>query len=346
MTVRTLSPRELNRALLARQMLLERAALPVPRALERLAGLQTQYAPSGYIGLFARLAGFSREDLTRALERRSVVQGTLHRVTIHMVSARDYPYVAAGIRMARRGWWLKVTRHRTDAAQMRAVARRVARFLAGGPRERTEIVEALGLDNATVGGAGLWVDLLRVPPSGTWDRRRADRYALASQWLDTPDPGEAAGIRHLARRYLAAFGPSTRKDLATWAGLPVAGLEPALARMRLRRFVDERGAELLDLPGAPLPLVYTPSPVLFMPTLYAMLLVHVRGTQILPDEHRPKIFDTKIPHSVPTFLVDGRVAGTWGHERGEVRPAPFAPLPRAVRQEVDAEADALTRFMA
>ena len=87
---RILSERELNRALLARQLLLERATSPIPRAIERIGGLQTQYAPSAYIGLWSRVDGLERDHLTRALERRAVIQGTLMRVTIHMVSARDY----------------------------------------------------------------------------------------------------------------------------------------------------------------------------------------------------------------------------------------------------------------
>jgi hypothetical protein len=107
---RVLTQRELNRALLARQLLLERSRLPITRALEQLAGLQTQYAPSGYIGLWTRLDGFERDDLTRALERRSVVQGTLMRATIHLVSARDHPLFAAGVREARREWWRGCTK--------------------------------------------------------------------------------------------------------------------------------------------------------------------------------------------------------------------------------------------
>src|SRR5215216_6665783 len=113
--MRVLTQRELNRAVLARQLLLERSRLSVPRALERVAGLQTQYAPSGYVGLWSRLADFARDDLTRALERRSVVQATLMRTTIHLVSARDYPLFRAGTRDARREQWLKARKGRVDA---------------------------------------------------------------------------------------------------------------------------------------------------------------------------------------------------------------------------------------
>jgi hypothetical protein len=107
--------RALNRALLARQMLFERAEVPVPRALERMAGLQAQYAPSMYIGLSSRVAGFERDQLDRALERRAVVQGTLLRSTIHLVSARDYWSFAEAVREDRRRWWLRVQRGRYSA---------------------------------------------------------------------------------------------------------------------------------------------------------------------------------------------------------------------------------------
>ena len=189
-------------------------------------------------------------------------------------------------------------------------------FLADGPRRRTEIVSALGMDSTGWNGASLWVDLVRVPPSGTWEQRRADRYGLAESWVgpSTADVGD--GIRLLVRRYLGAFGPAARGDIASWAGLPVSEVDVAIARMRVRRFEDESGGALVDLPGAALPGVDTPVPVRFLPTWDATLLVHARRTQILPEPLRPAVFNTKTPHSVPTFLVDGQVAGTWRFEDG------------------------------
>jgi len=180
---RVLTQRELNRAVLARQLLLERSSLPVPRALERVAGLQTQYAPSGYVGLWSRLDGFERGDLTRALERRSVVQATLMRTTIHLVSARDFPLLREATRAARREQWLKARRGKVDRRKLEAGARRIAKLLAAGPRGRDELLEALGADAMTWNGVGVFIDLVRAPPSGTWERRRADLFATAEQWL-------------------------------------------------------------------------------------------------------------------------------------------------------------------
>ena len=175
MTDRILTTRELNRALLARQLLLERSSLPLERAVEQMGGVQTQYAPSAYVGLWSRLAGFRRDDLTGALEQRRLVQGTLMRVTIHVVSREDYWPLALAIREGRRRWWLRVHKRADDAEQVAAAARLRA-FLAGGPRREREIVAALGKE-AWTRGTGLWLDLVRVPPSGTWERRRADVYA-------------------------------------------------------------------------------------------------------------------------------------------------------------------------
>jgi hypothetical protein len=344
---KVLSARQLNRALLARQLLLERSKLPLVKALEQVAGLQTQYAPSAYIGLWTRLDGFKREMLTKGLEQRRAVQATLMRVTIHIVSKRDFFLFAAGVRTARRQWWLRVQKKAIEGVDLDAVATRVRKFLADGPRRATELQEMLkaeGYPPVAAGSAGMWVDLVRVPPSGTWERRRADVYGLADQWVGPSRVTEEDGIRHLVRRYLGSFGPASINDIASWAGLAPTTVRPVVQRLKLRRFRDERGAELVDLPGAPLPDPDTPAPVRFLPTWDANLLVHARRTQILPERYRSLIFSTKNPQSIGTFLVDGAVAGGWTYEMGRVRLWPFARLPRAVRKELDDEAHRLAAF--
>jgi len=315
--VRTLTTRDLNRALLARQFLLEPARTSIPRALERIGGIQAQYAPSMYIGLWSRLDGFQRDDLTRALERRSVVQGTLMRTTIHLVSARDYWPIALAVRRARRDWWLRVRPEKLKAADMAAAARRLRRRLTDGPLDRSEVEEIAGRSAV---GVGLWLDLVRVPPSGTWDRRRADLFASAEDWLGAPQTTAEDGPELLVRRYLSGFGPATRNDVARFCGIPLPGVAKVLERIPLRSFRSEDGQELLDLPRAPLPPPDTPAPVRFLPTWDATLLTHARRTGILPEEHRAKVFDTKTPHSSPTFLVDGAVAGTWRVQEGRGAP--------------------------
>ena len=333
MRERVLSQRELNRALLARQLLLERSTLSIPRALDRIGGIQNQYALNAYIRLWSCLQGFRRDDLTRALERRTVVQGTLHRTTIHAVSAREYWLHAAGLRRSARDWQLRVDK--TSAEEMRKRAAKLRSTLLDGP------VPAKQLD----GRAGLWEHIVRAPPSGTWDRRRADLYALADQWVGACTVSEDEGVDHLVRSYLRGFGPAALEDVSSWSGVPARTLAPALERLRLRHFRDERGGELIDLPRAPLPPADTPAPVRFLPWWDAVLLVHARRTGVMPEEYRPIVFATKNPPSVPTFLVDGRVAGAWRYVDGRVELEPYERLSRPTLRELREEGERLAASM-
>jgi hypothetical protein len=222
---------------------------------------------------------------------------------------------------------------------MAGAARRLRSAL-NGTISRKQIEELI--DKPRFNGVGLWIDLVRVPPSGTWERRRADLYAAAEDWIgpppgDGPDPAE-----HLVRRYLAGFGPASRKDVASFTGLPLSQVSTVLDRLDHRRFAPD----LYDLPRAPLPDPDTPAPPRFLPTWDATLLVHARRSAILPEEHRPKIFGIKTPQSFPTFLVDGQVAGTWKHDGGRIELTPFGKLDAADRRALKEEADRLAEFHA
>ncbi len=341
MAERVLSQRELNRAVLARQLLLERRRVALPRAVELMGCIQSQYAPSTYVGLWSRVEGLERDAVTRALERRTLVQATLMRNTIHVVSRRDYWPLVIAIREERREWSRSV--QRTDARRLRRAATRLERFLAGRPRRQRELEEA-GL---WLPGIGLWTWLVRVPPSGTWERRRADLFGLAEEWVG-PEPAlpEVEARAHLVGRYLGAFGPAPRADVASWAGMRAGALADALAGMTLRRFRDEQGRELLDLPRAALPPPDTQAPARFLPTWDATLLVHARRTGILAEEHRKRIFHVRNPQSDRTFLVDGEVAGIWRVDGGTIALEPFGRLPRAARAELEEEAERLAAFHA
>lgn len=341
---RVLTERELNRALLARQLLLERSRAPLPKALERIAGIQAQYAPSMYIGLWSRLEGFERHQLTRALQRKSVVQGTLMRTTIHLVSKRDYwPFIVA-IRRNRREQWLRA--HKADRRKIEAACRKARPHLKKRPLNQAELDATLEAGAATRNGVGLFLDLIRVPPSGTWERRRADIYGLAEDWVGPENATEEEGIETLVRRYLSGFGPARPEQIASWAGVSNPEITGALERIELRHFEDESGRELVDLPRGPLPDPDTPAPVRFLPVWDATLLVHARRTQILPEKYRSRVFDTRTPHSVNTFLVDGQVAGTWRYEKGRITVEPFGRLPKGTRAELAEEAERLAAFHA
>src|SRR5262245_40511321 len=275
------------------------------------------------------------------------------RGTIHVVSAGDYWPFAAGIRRARTGWWLRVHRPHAQRVDLDAVRAAVRDFTGGTRRTRDELAAHLRRFDPpgappNLAWSGVDVELVRVPPSGTWERRRANLFALAEEWLGPPPAmlSEDDGLEHLARRYLAGFGPATRNDLADWAGVPASFFAGALPRLKLRRFRDEAGREPLALARAPLPEPEAPAPVRFLPTWDATLPVHARRTGVMPEEYRPLIFSTKTPHSFGTFLVDGAVAGTWRHERGRVVTEAFGRLTRAATREVEAEADRLAAFHA
>ncbi|MBX3029842.1 MAG: AlkZ family DNA glycosylase [Chloroflexi bacterium] len=328
-----LTQRRLNRALLARQLLLERAACSIPDALHQVGGLQTQYAPSGYIGLWSRVAGLRRDDVTRALEERHAIQATLMRATIHLVAAQDYWPFAAGTRRALREWALRQAGSQVDrGGEQHAQALRAA--LADGPRTTADLG---AMASGFVGHVGLWVDLVRVPPSGTWERRRADLLGLAETWVGPDTADEPTGLRTLLHAYLRGFGPAAPRDVASWAGVPVTWLRDIAADPTLRRFQDADGRELLDLPDAPLPEEDTPAPVRLLPHWDANLLVHARRSGLLPEPYRTIIFTSKRPFSAGVVLVDGRVVGEWSIRDGHVEPTLYEALSATDRADVDDE---------
>ena len=265
------------------------------------------------------------------------------RVTIHVVSAGEFWAYAAGVRRARRSSLLRASNSTTDETQMLAAADRIKAALADGPRTVKELGD---LATGFVGTLGLWVDLVRVPPSGTWARRRADRLALADDWLGPADVSEEDGLAHLVRAYLRGFGPAPWRDIASWAGISVADARRGGADLALTRYRDEEGQELVDLAGADLTDPETPAPVRFLPHWDANLLVHARRTGLLPEPYRSRVFSIRNPFSVGTYLVDGVVAGAWSLRDGHVVLDPFEELNRVDQQAVDREREALEAFHA
>ncbi len=340
----TLGSRALNRALLARQLLLHRADHSLADALERMGGIQNQYAPNAYLRLWSCLAGFRRGDLDRAYAAGDAVQGTLMRGTIHTVAAADYHPMLAAIRRTQREWGDRITKAPADLDRSAPLGR-VRAALAEGPVRRPELLSLVTDEHAAVRHSlDTELELLRVPPSGSWDRRRADLCAAADTVVAHTDLDEADALRWLIGRYLAGFGPAAAADIASFIGLKVTPIREALAGMELRRFRDSDGRELLDVPDGLLPDPDTPAPVRFLPTWDAVLLVHARRTAVLPEAYRPVIFHVKMPPSYPTVLVDGQVAATWRWEEGEVRLDPLRRLSAGERRAIDEEAQRLAAF--
>jgi len=296
-----------------------------------------------YVGLWSRLEGLERDQLTRALQRRAVVQGTLLRITIHLVSAGDWWPFALALREPRRQWVLRNRKEAGGAARLEAAARKLRERMDGQPMTTGQIREFLG--DRLGPSAPLWVDMVRVPPSGTWERRRADLYAAAEDWLGQPGWHPHAAADHLVRSCLRGFGPMRRVEVAGFTGLPAPDVAASLGRVELRRFRDEQDRELVDVPRAPLPDPDTPAPVRFLPQWDAtMLLPTIRRTDIFRDEHRQAVANSDYPQGSPLFLVDGVAAGTWKFEGGRVQIDPFERLDRATMRELREEAERLTDF--
>jgi len=338
---RVLTLRELNRALLERQLLLERKRVSVPRGVERLCALQAQYSPSPYVALWSRLTSFHKEQLTRALEDRQVVKSTLFRITLHITSARDYPYFAAA--------WLPAAREMTPRVTVERMAGLSRKVHAAAQKPLThEQLEAIAAEEM----GGRWrtrtlAPLLHVPPSGTWGFHGRPELLAMNTWLGVDLPSREEGAEHLVRSYLGSFGPATQQDLLRFAGVRVGDLRPGLERLELRRFRDERGRELLDLPRAPLPAGDVPAPVRFLPKWDSSLLAYAppERTRILPEKFRSTVI-RKNGDVLPTVLVDGFVAATWNVDRKRgLEIEPLRRLTKAERADVDDEGARLVEFV-
>ena len=339
---RVLTLRELNRALLARQLLLERRKLGVQQAVERICAIQAQWPQSPYIALWTRIAGFRKDHLVRALEQKKVVKSQLFRITLHMTSARDYPYYAAA--------WQPSARDSTPGVDKKTIgrlSRQVRELATKGPVTHEQIAD-LATDKM---GGFRWrtrtlTPLVHLPPSGSWNHYgRAELMAMEAV-LGVELPPREEGATRLVTRYLAAFGPATQDDLLRFAGVRVRDVRAGLDSVPVRRFRDERGRLLLDLPRAPLPDGDSTAPVRFLPKWDSSILAYAapERARILPDKYRSAVI-RKNGDVLPTILVDGFVAGTWdiGTKR-DLTIKPLRKLTKPERAEIDEEGERLVEF--
>jgi hypothetical protein len=348
-----LDARALNRATLARQLLLDRADLPVLDAVTHLCGLQAQEPQEPFIGLWSRLRAFEPTVLSELLTGRRVVRTHLMRRTVHLVTAGDLLAWRARHDAMLRRRVLGTYRRELEGVDLGELAAAGREVMADGePRSMGDLARAVA-DRWPAAGprplgemlvAGL-LPMVQLPPRGLWRTTSGVRYALVSSWLgreiDPPawDDSDPVG-QTLVRRYLAAFGPAASADLRAWCGL--AGLPAAVSAVReeLVAFRDERGRELLDLPDAPRPDPDTPAPVRFLPAFdNAILGYHDRG-RIIDDTHRGLSVE-----GARVVLVDGRVAATWTVEADTVLVTPLRRFSRADRASVAEEGRALASFL-
>lgn len=348
-----LSHGQLNRATLARQLLLERSSLDAVRATEQVGGLQAQEPASPYIALWSRLEGFTADALDRLVHERRLVKAGLLRGTLHLVSVDDYLRLQPAIRVTLEGL---AARDQYRNAEVRNVASLIdaAMAFAREPRDNAAMHDHLDALATAEGrkSADVWWRVrregafIRTPAKVPWSYGRRPKYVAAQAWLDgRAFADEAASLEHLVRRYLGAFGPATLADIRGWSHVSTARLRPVIRRLAdVVELRDGAGRTLLDLADAPRPPADTPAPPRFLPMWDGALLGHQDRSRVLPDAYRKAVI-SRNGDVLPTFLIDGRVAGLWWVEPdGEgtlIRLETFATLPKAASTALDDEADRL-----
>ncbi len=349
-----LTRRELNRATLARQLLLQRSSAGLLQAMARLGPLQAQYSPSPYCSLWSRLHNFELADLTRAIRRRAVFKATLLRGTLHLLTAREHSFYSAILaHVGARHWETEAARAGIPAERMRAsidahlreprTIHEVVAHLASLSKGRTHAASFVRWRLVVAHGG-----LVHEYPSGTWRTFGSARLQVADDGRPPVEPQVA--FAHVARRYLAGFGPATRADLGAWSGVPAKHWAPALDAMvpTLRRFRDEQGRELLDLPRAPRPDADTPAPVRFLHKWDSLLLGFADRTRVIAREHA-KVIVAPNGDFASTVLIDGEVGALWTVERrgtlATLRITPMRRIPRSERAALLDEGERLVRFI-
>ena len=345
-----MSGRAVNRATLARQILLARESVPAVEVIGRLVGMQGQEAKHPYVGLWSRIDDFEESELDRAVQERDVVRGTMFRGTLHLVTAADYlrfrmtvaPVLEAG---------LKVLGDRGTGLEPEKVVAAAEKLLAKEPLTFTEVRDALQQQFPDVNERALGfctrmlVPLVVYPTDVRWSWAANSKFTPAEEWIGKKLQ-KRAYLKELITRYLQAFGPATPADFQTWSGLQKA--KPVFDELELETFTDEAGKTLYDVPDAPRPDPDTAAPVRFLPEFDNVLLSHAKRERIIADEHKPAVF-TKNLRVKATYTVDGLVAGLWTSEKkrgvGTLTLTPFGRTLKKTQAELEREASGLIRFL-
>ena len=350
-----LSPRALNRATLDRQLLLRRAPLGVEDAVGHLLGLQAQNTKPPYYALAARLDGFRPEQLSALMESHAVARIVTMRSTVHTHTAPDAVALRRLVQPGAidRELAVFVGRKGLDGVDLERLARLSRALVEDRPRTPKQLRDELlkewpHADPQSLSlAARCLLPLVQVTPRGLWGRGGQVALTTTDVWFGDAVPAETADTDETVLRYLGAFGPASVKDMQTWCGL--TRLREAFERLRPRLLVfqDERGTELFDLPDAPRPDEDTPAPPRFLPEFDNLLLSHADRTRVVTPEDRSRTWQGNRAFSV--FLLDGLLAGLWHLDEAKDRTTltiePFAPVSRAQRAELAAEAERTLRIM-
>jgi hypothetical protein len=345
-----LTLRQLNRATLARQMLLARSRTSILDATTHLLALQAQIPRPPFVALWSRVDGLKREGVVKALLDKQLVRGTSLRGTLHLMTAADFVRFRETLQLAL-DRALKVLGGRVDGVDLDPVLA-LARTFFREPRTfdafRDHLAETFPKNDvrAMAYAARLKVPLLQVPTSATWGFPAHAEFIVADAWLGRTKKAGIGCVEEFVLRYLAAYGPATAADVQAWSGLPSLKAAFETLRSRLVSFRVERGGELFDLPDAPRPPADAPAPVRLLPEWDSVIVARA-DARLLPPQHRSSVFQPGL-RVLPTVLVDGMVAGTWKIEQRRQAASLIVSLftshsPRA-RREIEAEADALLAF--
>jgi hypothetical protein len=351
---RVLTLRELNRATLARQMLLERENVSVSEAVERLVALQAQVMSPPYVGLWTRLRDFRREDLTRLVLERRVVRATLMRATLQLMTAGDYLLLRPALQPALTRSMRSIAGKRLEGLDLDRLVGAAKEFFDEQPRTFADLRHLLSEleperdQSALAYAVRTNLPLVQVPSGGVWGFSGKAPFTTPERWLGRP-PSGPENARDLVLKYLAAFGPATVKDIQTWSGRTQLKQSVEEISAELRTFRDEKGNELFDLPDAPLPPEGTPAPPRFLPDYDNLVLSHAERGRVVPDEHRKKVF-LSAARVRATLLIDGFVRGAWKIEKQRKTATlviePFEPLSTEHRDVLTEEGNRLVRFVA
>ncbi|SFQ43595.1 Winged helix DNA-binding domain-containing protein [Amycolatopsis arida] len=348
----SLSTRALNRALLARQLLLRRERRPAVEVVEHLVGLQAQAPMPPYYQLWSRVADFDPAELSTPLTERAVVRGTAMRGTIHLLTAADYlaqrPLVQPMLERSLPGQSFGKAVAGMDLAALAAAGREL---LGARPRTPAELGALLAErwpdrdGRAMASAVQVLTALVQVPPRGLWGRGGQPTNTTVEAWLGRPVDATPSAER-MVLRYLGAFGPAAVADVQAWCGLTRLGEVVEGLRPRLRAFRDERGRELVDLPDAPRPDPDTPAPARLLGEFDNVLLSHADRTRILGDTDRGRVM-TVNGLVRGTLLVDGFVRGSWkvtAKRDAVVDLEPFRPVAARATAALEREAELLLDF--
>ncbi|MFN0110388.1 MAG: winged helix DNA-binding domain-containing protein [Blastocatellia bacterium] len=355
MPARILNSRELNRATLSRQMLLDRESLPVPAAIERLAGMQAQLASAPFVGLWTRLKGFKREDLASAIEARKIIKATMMRATLHLCLTEDYLRFRTTLQPVLSGAGEAIAKQRGSDFDRDKLLAQARKFIAEKPRTFAEISDWLAelMPDQDVGALRYTIrthlPMVQIPISSGWSYPGKPEFTLAESWIGRKISAKD-DLQGLARRYLAAFGPASVNDMQTWSGLKLPALKEVFEKLKpeLQTYRDEAKRELFDLAVTSLPSQDTPAPIRFLPEFDNLLLSHNKRLRIVADEHRSRVYLPAL-RVAATILIDGFVAGVWKIEKTKTAATlmiePFGKLTKKDRAVLVEEGEPLVRFV-